>query len=55
MQSWKEEAVPFEVAFEKMMNALAVAVPAHVNVIPNKDIDPVPEQETADPVVVLLS
>jgi hypothetical protein len=53
-QSVKEEAVPFAVRFVKAMMGEAVADPAQVIVTPNKDIEPVPLQETDEPVVELF-
>ena len=54
VQRVKEEAVPFVVRFVKAMMGEAVADPAQVIVTPNKDIEPVPLQDTDEPVVVLF-
>ena len=53
-QSVKEEAVPLTVRFVKATMGEAVADPAQVIVTPNKDIEPVPLQDTDEPVVVLF-
>ena len=54
VQRVKELAVPFAVIFVKAMMGEAVADPAQVIVTPNKDIEPVPLQDTDEPVVVLF-